>query len=110
MKHPKYAPHSVEDRVRASIAAVMTLTGEPNIALTEVLRVGDVMISRRRRGLAPWSIADLGRLAEHWQIPPGVMLDGPSETLDAMPPERIDELRALRKLPPLNSRPTADAA
>jgi hypothetical protein len=101
MSHPKYAPHPAEARTRASIAAVLSVTGEPNVAIAELLMVRDAMIGRRQRGQAPWSLADLGRLADHWHVPLGALVTGPSETLDAMPPERVDELRAARNLPPL---------
>lgn len=95
----KYEPHPVESRVRASIAAALTMTGEPNVAIAEVVFVGDPMIGRRQRGLVPWSLADLGRLADHWGISPEALLAGPDRTLDELPADRVAELRRARGLP-----------
>lgn len=99
MTRRKYEPHPVEARVRASIAAALTMTGEPNVAIAEVVFVGDPMIGRRQRGLVPWSLADLGRLAEHWGISPEDLLAGPDRTLAVLPAERVAELRRARGLP-----------
>ncbi|MDV9187655.1 XRE family transcriptional regulator [Streptomyces sp. SR27] len=98
MKHPMYAPHPVEAQVRACIAAVLNMTGETYTSLGELLKVTDVMIGRRQRGLAPWSMADLGRLADHWGISPWHLVAGPSEALAELSPARVDELRAARGL------------
>ena len=110
MTRRKYEPHPVEARVRASIAAGLTMTGEPNVAIAEIVYVGDPMIGRRQRGLVPWSLADLGRLADHWRISPEALLIGPDQVLAELPAERVAELRRARGLPALPARDTGRAA
>lgn len=91
--------HEVEATVRASVAATMNATGETLTALGVVLRLSTNLVGRRQRGVTPWSLAELGELADHWGIPVQCLVAGPTETLAAMPTDRLAELRLARGLP-----------
>ena len=91
--------HQVESTARASIAAVLNMTGETHTDIGAVVGLSVTIVGRRQRGTTPWTIAELGLLADHWGIRPHLILAGPSETLAALPVERIAKLRTAKGLP-----------
>lgn len=90
--------HPIEALIRASVAAVTNLTGENLTDVGRAIGLSRALISRRQRGELPWKIADLGRLADHWEIPACALISGPTDALEEMPAGRIDELRAAKGL------------
>ena len=96
--------HPIEDLIRASVAAVMAITGENLRDVGEAVGLADTLISRRQRGLTSWHISDLGRLADHWGIPPHSLISGPSDAVSQLGQGRIRELRDAK------SRPVRSAA
>jgi hypothetical protein len=92
--------HPLEDMIRASIAAVMQVTGENLTDLGNRVGLSKVLVSRRQRGDAPWRVADLGYLADHWGIPPCSLISGPSDAIAELSPKRIADLRRAKGLPP----------
>src|SRR5437879_4156184 len=91
--------HPVEGALRATIASVLAVTGETHTDLGKAIGLSVALVGRRQRGVTPWSVAELGRLAEHWGIPPFSLLSDPRDTLAALPPERVAHLRTARGLP-----------
>ncbi|MDT0347558.1 helix-turn-helix domain-containing protein [Streptomyces litchfieldiae] len=91
--------HRVEATVRASVAVVMNATGETLTGLGEVLGLSTALVGRRQRGVTPWTLAELGGLADHWGIPVDCLVAGPTETMAALPAERVAELRQAHGLP-----------
>lgn len=87
--------HPVEAAVRGSIATVMTETGETRTMVGAVTGISVTLVGRRQRGLTPWTLAEVGQLADHWQVPVAALVAGPSETLRALPLERLQEIRGL---------------
>ncbi|OAH10984.1 helix-turn-helix domain-containing protein [Streptomyces jeddahensis] len=106
--------HPLEAVIRASIAAVLNVTGESLTDIGTALGRSKVLISRRQRGDLAWKLADLGRLADHWGIPPHALLAGPTEAVNAaLRSVRIACLRSAKGLPAqaaLPGRATATAA
>lgn len=91
--------HQLETTLRASIASVITLTGEQYKDLASVAKLAPELVSRRQRGLISWKISDIGRLADHWGIPSSALFAGPTEALSALTPDRVAELRRAKDLP-----------
>lgn len=91
--------HQVEATVRASIAVVMNATGESYTALGDVLGLQIAVVSRRQRGVTPWTLAEIGGLADHWGIPVHYLVAGPTETMAALSPQRVTELRSSKGFP-----------
>lgn len=88
--------HPVEAMLRASITAVIKVTGEQYKDLAAVTDLAPTLVSRRQRGVISWRISDIGTLAEHWHIRPGALFNGPDDALAALPRERVTELRRAR--------------
>ena len=91
--------HPIEVMLRASIDAVRAVTGETFTDLGAAIGLSVALVGRRQRGVTPWSVAELGRLGEHWQIPPCALISSPSDALAELPPARVAELRTARGLP-----------
>lgn len=91
--------HPIEDLIRASVAAVMNITGETYTDIGRAVDLADTLVSRRQRGLTSWRVSDLGRLADHWGIPPCSLISGPSDALAELDPARVAELRQAKGLP-----------
>ncbi|MGY3056116.1 hypothetical protein ACVWZD_000360 [Streptomyces sp. TE3672] len=104
--HPaEGAPHepaTVEelgDWVRDNIKAVLAVTDETFTDIGTVLDLSVAVVGRRQRGVTPWSVAELGRLARHWRIEASLMFSRrTADVLAALPPQRIVQLRAPKGL------------
>jgi len=102
--------HPIEVMLRASIDAVRAVTGETFTDLGEALGLSVALVGRRQRGVTPWSVAELGKLGEHWGIPPCALISSPSDALAELPSERIAELRTARGLPVFSSASVVHSA
>ncbi|MEV5950411.1 hypothetical protein [Streptomyces sp. NPDC051993] len=95
----KNAGHAVETLVRASVAAVMNVTGENLTELAASIGLTTDTLGRRQRGATIWNVVDLGRLADHWGIPPYSLISGPSDALSKLRTTRVAEIRRAKGLP-----------
>lgn len=101
--------HPIEDLIRTSVAAVMTITGESLTDIGRAVGLADTLVSRRQRGQTSWRVSDIGRLADHWRIPPYSLISGPSDAVNALDPSRVAELRDAKGLPTPSSPAMAAA-
>ncbi|MFF3847934.1 helix-turn-helix transcriptional regulator [Streptomyces sp. NPDC002328] len=76
------------ERVRATAATLMQITGESQADLAAALGVSQTQISRRQSGSAAWSLNDCEALAAHYEIDVLDLLAGPTRACDALPPQR----------------------
>lgn len=97
--------HPLEIIVRETVAAVMDVTGETLTDVGNGIGYAKTITSRRQRGLSRWTIADLGRLADHWRVPPCALLSGPSDAVSELSLDRVNELRRSKGLHPLRALP-----
>jgi hypothetical protein len=104
------AQHRLEALIRASVAAVVNVTGESLTDLGRALGLAKVLVSRRQRGGTPWTVAELGDLTDHWQIDPCLLLAGPSASVAGLRLDRVNELRHAKGLPALSELPSPSAA
>ncbi|MET9325085.1 helix-turn-helix domain-containing protein [Streptomyces sp. NPDC003038] len=94
------AAHGVESLVRESVSAVLGVTGENWTDLGAAIGLTTDTVSRRQRGYSLWTIADLGRLADHWQIPASSLIAGPTDALSDIKSARVASIRSAKGLPP----------
>ncbi|MFE9934197.1 helix-turn-helix domain-containing protein [Streptomyces sp. NPDC005533] len=92
------AAHRVESLVRGSVSAVLVVTGENWTDLGAAIGLTTDTVSRRQRGYSLWTIADLGRLADHWQIAASSLIAGPNDALSELQPSRVDSIRSAKGL------------
>lgn len=76
------------ERVRATTAALMQITGESQADLATALGVSQTQISRRQSGSAAWSLNDCEALAAHYGIDVLELLAGPTRATESLPAER----------------------
>lgn len=94
-----HEPPMVEDWVRDNIKAVLAVTDETFTDIGTVLDLSVAVVGRRQRGVTPWSVAELGRLAGHWRIEASLLFSRrTADVLAALPPTRIAQLRAAKGL------------
>ncbi|MEU7153856.1 helix-turn-helix domain-containing protein [Streptomyces sp. NPDC045456] len=79
---------SSEQMLRVTVAALMRATGENQTLLAKGLRITQGAVSRKQRGGAAWSLADIDRLSAHYGIPVPDLLCGPSHAVDRLPHAR----------------------
>ncbi|GGZ89852.1 hypothetical protein GCM10010371_57170 [Streptomyces subrutilus] len=91
--------HQVEGLVRGSIAAILNVTGETWTELGAAVGLTTDTVSRRQKGTSAWTLADLGRLADHWRIAPSSLLSGPTEALAKLDVERVKAIRSAKGRP-----------
>ncbi|MET8558351.1 helix-turn-helix domain-containing protein [Streptomyces sp. NPDC004959] len=85
---------SLSSRLRASIAALMYVTGESQRDLAAVLGLSQGQVSRRQSGAAAWSLEQCEALAAHWGIDALDLLAGPTRASEALPePDARSEWR-----------------
>lgn len=94
--------HEIEAITSSSIKAVMSQTGENSRNIAELLEIDVQVVRNRLRCATPWRLAEVGVLADHWDVPPCSIISGPEDTLAELPPERLAELRAAKGLPSLS--------
>lgn len=82
-----------EQMLRESIAAVLKETGEQQKDLARLIGISPTLVSRRQRGIKSWEIWEVARLAHHWQMPVGALLDGAEAARRALPAKRAERLR-----------------
>ncbi|MCZ1011951.1 helix-turn-helix domain-containing protein [Streptomyces lydicus] len=105
-----HEPPTVEDWVRDNIKAVLAVTDENLTDIGVVLDLSVAVVGRRQRGVTPWSVAELGKLARHWRIEAFLLFSRrTADVLAALPPKRIAQLRAV-KVPSAITRPKAPVA
>lgn len=98
----KNSAHLVEGLVRGSVAAILNVTGETWTELGAAVGLTTDTVSRRQKGTSAWTVADLGRLADHWRIAPSSLLTGPTEALAKLNRERVEMIRSAKGLPVRN--------
>lgn len=86
------------ERVRATVAALMQITGETQADLAAVLGVSQTQLSRRQSGSAAWSLDDCDALAAHYGLDVLDLLAGPTRACESLP--------AARRRRPVTSRRT----
>jgi transcriptional regulator with XRE-family HTH domain len=69
----------------AAVLAHIALRGGSQRAIAEVLGLSQQSVSDRLTGKTPFTLADLDRLAEHWDIPVAQLLDPPASLVDDAP-------------------------
>lgn len=94
-----HEPPTAEDTVRENIRSVLAVTDETFTDIGIVLDLSVAVVGRRQRGVTPWSVAELGRLAGHWEVDVSMLFARPTDILAALPPARIAQLRAAKALP-----------
>ncbi|MGW6876191.1 helix-turn-helix domain-containing protein [Streptomyces xanthophaeus] len=95
----KNSAHQVEALVRGSVAAILNVTGETWTELGAAVGLTTDTVSRRQKGTSAWTIADLGRLGDHWRISPSSLVSGPTEALATLSTERVKSIRSAKGLP-----------
>ncbi|MFE2296704.1 helix-turn-helix domain-containing protein [Streptomyces sp. NPDC059445] len=76
---------SLEERVRAALAALLHAAGESQTDLAAALGVSQAQVSRRQSGAASWSLADCEAVAAHYGIDVLELLAGPTRATEALP-------------------------
>lgn len=95
--------HEIEEITSRSISAVMSQTGETPRDIADLLGIDAQVVRHRLRCVTPWRLAEIGIVADHWDVPPCSMISGPEDTLAELPSERVAELRAAKGLPVFES-------
>ncbi|MFI5867108.1 helix-turn-helix domain-containing protein [Streptomyces sp. NPDC051546] len=109
--HEPPTVEELEDWVRDNIKAVLAVTDETFTDIGTVIDLSVAVVGRRQRGITPWTVAELGRLARHWHIDPRLMFSRrAADVLSALPPTRIAQLRAPKALPATTRSKTPVAA
>lgn len=94
MSDAQHSYEEIEQNLREAITAILKETGEHQKDLTRLLgHRTPTLVSRRQRGITAWEVRELGRLAIHWQMPVGALLEGRDAALEALPPKRAAQLR-----------------
>ncbi|MGC5401891.1 acyltransferase [Streptomyces sp. DT20] len=88
---------STEDTLRITVAALMRACGERQGDLGHGIRITQGQISRKQRGQALWSLADVDRLSAHYGIPVPDLLAGPTHAVQKLSPVRRAALLAGRQ-------------
>ena len=102
--------YPLEASLREVIKEVLSLTCENHTDLGRAIGMSGTLVSRRQSGSTQWSVSELGRLAEHWGIPPGVLLAGLKAALLALPEERVAQRRAAKGHQPVPFKPSTPVA
>ncbi|GGN93809.1 hypothetical protein GCM10011579_092660 [Streptomyces albiflavescens] len=76
------------ERVRATVAALMQITGETQADLAAALGVSQTQLSRRQSGSAAWSLDDCDTLAAHYGLDVLDLLAGPTRACELLPAAR----------------------
>ncbi|MFD4626547.1 helix-turn-helix domain-containing protein [Streptomyces sp. NPDC058475] len=76
------------ERVRATVAALMQITGETQADLAAALGVSQTQLSRRQSGTAAWSLDDCDALAAHYGLDVLDLLAGPTRACESLPAAR----------------------
>ncbi|WP_425580992.1 helix-turn-helix domain-containing protein [Streptomyces thermoalcalitolerans] len=79
---------SLDERVRAAVAALLHATGESQTDLAAALGVGQAQVSRRQSGITAWSLTDCDAVAAHYGIDVLELLAGPTRAVESLPRER----------------------
>ncbi|MFE2601703.1 helix-turn-helix domain-containing protein [Streptomyces sp. NPDC059396] len=79
---------STERQLRLTVAALMYATGEHQRDLGHGLKLSQAQVSRKQSGRAVWSLADLDRLAAHYEIPVPDLLCGADHAVSRLPARR----------------------
>ncbi|MEU1707558.1 helix-turn-helix domain-containing protein [Streptomyces sp. NPDC005706] len=79
---------STERHLRLTVAALMFATGETQTDLGRGLGLSQGQISRKQNGVNVWSLADLDRLAAHYNIPAAELLRGADHAVSLLPAAR----------------------
>ncbi|MGW9597733.1 helix-turn-helix domain-containing protein [Streptomyces chartreusis] len=76
---------SLEERVRAAVAALLRAAGESQTQLAAALGVSQGQVSRRQSGSSAWSLTDCEAVAAHYGIDVLELLAGPSRDTEGAP-------------------------
>ncbi|MFF3547618.1 acyltransferase [Streptomyces platensis] len=80
---------STEEILRLTVAAIMSRTGETNTDVAASIGQARSQVSRKQRGQAHWSLADVDNLAAHWGMPVLDLLAGPLHAAQKLPADRL---------------------
>ena len=109
--HEPPTVEELEDWVRDNIKSVLAVTDETFTDIGAVLDLSVAVVGRRQRGVTPWSVAELGRLARHWHLEASLLFSRrTADVLAALPPTRIVQLRSAKSLPATTRSKTPVAA
>jgi transcriptional regulator with XRE-family HTH domain len=70
------APSSLDERIGAKVREQLHDQGMSQQALADRLEVSAFFISRRLRGIVPFTVAELGTVAEVLHVPVEELMDG----------------------------------
>lgn len=73
---------------RATIAALMSATGETQAELAAGLRLSQGQISRKQSGRHEWSLSDLDKVSVHYGIAVWDLVAGPEVAVSKLPTAR----------------------
>ncbi|WP_326806457.1 acyltransferase [Streptomyces sp. NBC_01775] len=80
---------SSEEMLRATVAALLSRTGERQAELAAGIGLSPTGLSRRQSGRATWSLEDVDRLSAHWGIAVPDLLGGISHAVECLPADRL---------------------
>ncbi|GAA2638891.1 helix-turn-helix transcriptional regulator [Streptomyces axinellae] len=95
---------STEEMLRATVAALLSRTGERQAELAGAVGLSATALSRRQSGRATWSLDDVDRLSAHWGIAVPDLLTGITHAVDCLPTDRLPATPAT----PATGPPAAD--
>lgn len=75
---------STQNRLRATLAALMQVTGESHEDLGRALRVSQATISRKQGRQSRWTLDDCDAIAKHYEISIGDLLSSTDNALNAL--------------------------
>lgn len=75
---------STQNRLRATLAALMQVTGDSQDDLARALRVSQATLSRKQGKQSRWTLDDCDAIAEHYGISVGDLLSGTDNALNAL--------------------------
>ncbi|MER5757089.1 helix-turn-helix transcriptional regulator [Streptomyces sp. NPDC002088] len=79
---------SLDERVRATMAALLYATGESQTDLAAALGVSQAQVSRRQSATATWSLSDCDAVAAHYGIDVLDLLAGPTRATESLSADR----------------------
>ena len=77
----------IEDNVRAAVKMLLAYRGRRVAELAVRLGVSKTSISNRLNGSKPFTVAEVGEMADFFDVPPSVFLAGPTALIRTGPGE-----------------------
>lgn len=79
---------STENRLRATVAALMQVMGDSQDDLARALRVSQAQISRKQGRRSRWTLDDCDAIAKHYGISVPDLLSGTDNAMNALERKR----------------------